>query len=130
MQILYAMETSNRSHSEVLPAILDDSSAKEFQKAYATLLTDRFVEHSAKVDEVLSESLENWTLDRLAVMDRALLHLGVTELLYSSEVPSKVVISEVSALGRKFSTEDSGAFLNGVLNRVMTNISKFGTSDS
>ncbi len=66
---------------------------------------------------------DNWKLERIAAVDRAILRLGLYELLEMAEVPPKVVINESVELAKKFSTEKSGAFVNGVLDRIYQTMS-------
>jgi N utilization substance protein B len=71
-----------------------------------------------KIDEIIQKNLENWTLDRLSVVDRSLLRLGTYELLFVLDVPIEVTIDEIIELGKKFGTENSGKFVNGVLDKI------------
>ncbi|MFC7343755.1 transcription antitermination factor NusB [Saccharopolyspora griseoalba] len=89
---------------------------------YAVKLVEGVREHQERIDEVLSQHLEGWTLDRLPVVDRAVLRLGVYELLWCAEdVPPVVAVDEAVELARSLSTDDSPRFVNGVLGR-MSNI--------
>ncbi len=74
--------------------------------------------HQAKIDELISRFAERWDLDRMAVVDRNILRAGVFELLWAAEVPPKVAINEALEIARKFSTEESTRFINGLLDRV------------
>ena len=78
-------------------------------------------EHRAGIDEVLASYSEGWTLDRMPAVDRNVLRLGVYELLYVEDVPDAVAVSEAMALVRELSTDDSPAFVNGVLGAVQRN---------
>ena len=122
------MEVSGRTQPEVIDGVLASMELQDEQKEYGMRLVDRVVESHEEIDRHLEESLVNWRLDRTAVLDRILLRLGAAELLYFADVPARVAITEAAALGRKFSTEDSGAFLNGVLNSLMEKISNLGAS--
>jgi N utilization substance protein B len=74
--------------------------------------------HQAKIDELIGRFAERWDLDRMAVVDRNILRAGVFELLWGGEVPAKVAINEALEIARKFSTEESTRFINGLLDRV------------
>jgi len=74
--------------------------------------------HRREVDDAIEDVSENWRLDRMARVDRNVLRLAVFELLHRHDVPVKVVINEAIELGKKFGSESSGAFINGVLDRV------------
>nr|WP_126993172.1 transcription antitermination factor NusB [Thermosipho globiformans] len=70
------------------------------------------------LDEIISKYLQNWTLDRLSVTDRNILRLGTYELLYVDDVPIEVTLDEMIELGKTYGTENSGKFINGVLDRI------------
>ena len=74
-----------------------------------------------RIDEVLATYSEGWTLDRMPAVDRNVLRLGVFELLYVDDVPDAVAVSEAMALVRELSTDESPAFVNGVLGAVQRN---------
>lgn len=75
--------------------------------------------HSAHIDDLLSSHLQGWTLDRLPAVDRAILRVAVWELLYGDDVPEPVAVDEAVQLAKELSTDESPAFVNGVLGQVM-----------
>lgn len=87
---------------------------------YATSLVEGVAEHRERIDELLTEHAEGWTLDRMPFVDLAILRLGVYELLWASDVPDPVAIDEAVQLARSLSTDDSPRFVNGVLGRLAT----------
>ena len=74
--------------------------------------------HSARIDELISEYAESWTMDRMPAVDRNVLRIGVYELLWADDVPDGVAISEAVLLARDLSTDASPAFVNGLLARI------------
>ena len=72
-------------------------------------------------DRLLRDVTRNWDLDRMAVVDRNVLRMAIFELLHCPDIPPKVTINEAIELGKKFSTANSGAFINGILDRVRIN---------
>jgi N utilization substance protein B len=74
--------------------------------------------HQPKIDELIARYAENWSPDRIAVVDRNILRQGIFELLWSSDVPPKVVINEALEVAKRFSTQESSRFINGILDRV------------
>ncbi|OBB65529.1 MULTISPECIES: transcription antitermination factor NusB [unclassified Mycobacterium] len=76
-------------------------------------------EHAAHIDDLISSHLQGWTLDRLPAVDRAILRVAVWELLYADDVPEPVAVDEAVQLAKELSTDDSPAFVNGVLGQVM-----------
>ena len=100
---------------------LDDllAEAAEGERDYARALVIGVLENKQELDSRITEVTDNWKLERIAAVDRAILRLGLYELLEMAEVPPKVVINESVELAKKFSTEKSGAFVNGVLDALV-----------
>jgi transcription antitermination protein NusB len=76
-------------------------------------------EHIAHIDDLISSHLQGWTLDRLPAVDRAILRVAVWELLYADDVPEPVAVDEAVQLAKELSTDESPAFVNGVLGQIM-----------
>lgn len=85
---------------------------------YTVTLVEGVASDAAQIDAVISSHLENWKLHRLPAVDRAILRLSVWELLYANDVDINVVIDEAVKLAKELSTDESPAFINGVLGRV------------
>lgn len=86
---------------------------------YVQVLVRGVVAHSAEIDAAISDAAEHWRLSRMALVDRNILRMATFEMRFRHEdVPAKVAINEAIELGKRFSTEHSGAFINGVLDRV------------
>jgi N utilization substance protein B len=86
---------------------------------YAVELVEGVVAHRPRIDELLSTYAEEWTLDRMPPVDLAILRLGTFEMLWRDDVPDAVVVSEAVALAASLSTDDSPAFVNGLLARIL-----------
>jgi N utilization substance protein B len=87
--------------------------------AYASELVRGAVTHADRIDELLSAHAQGWALERMPAVDRNLLRIGAYELLWADEVPDGVAISEAVLLARELSTEDSPAFVNGLLAKLL-----------
>jgi len=74
--------------------------------------------HEAKIDEVISQYALHWELERMAVVDRNILRESIFEILWAGDVPPKVAINEALEVAKKFSTQESSRFINGILDRV------------
>jgi len=81
-------------------------------------LVEGVVAHQARIDELLTTYSHGWTLDRMPAVDRAVLRLGTFELLWRDDVPDPVVLDEAVELARSLSTDESPAFVNGLLGRL------------
>ncbi len=99
---------------ERLAAPVTEARLSEFT---ADLVTG-VVEHWAQVDELITTYSQGWTLQRMPAVDRAILRLGAYEVLYSTDVPEPVAISEWVGLATELSTDDSPRFVNGLLARL------------
>jgi transcription antitermination factor NusB len=107
---------------EVLPE-LDDLLVKDRREPevadYVKTLVRGTIEHRGDIDKRISEAAEHWRIERMAVVDRNVLRMATFEMAFGKdEVPHKVAINEAIELAKRFSTEQSGAFVNGVLDRV------------
>jgi len=92
--------------------------AREASWLYAREVVDGIIDHRDEIDEQITTHSRDWKLERMPAVDRALLRIGVWEILFNSEVPTAVAIDEAVELAKEFSTDDSGAFVHGVLARV------------
>jgi len=84
--------------------------------------------HSKELDNLISRASQNWRLERIARVDHSILRLAVYELLYKGDIPPKVSINEAVDLGKKFGTGESGAFINGILDKIYHSLT--GTSQN
>jgi len=87
---------------------------------HTTRLVHGVVEHQSRIDHLIETYAEGWPLDRMPAVDRALLRIAVFELLYVDDVPDTVVIDEAVELAKQLSTDDSPAFVNGLLARILS----------
>jgi N utilization substance protein B len=85
---------------------------------YAADLVRGVAVHAARIDELISQYAEGWTMDRMPAVDRNVLRIGVYELLWADDVPDAVAISEAVLLAQDLSTDASPAFVNGLLARI------------
>ena len=86
---------------------------------YAVTLVEGVATHRARIDELLETYAQEWTIDRFPAVDLAVLRIGVFELLWADDVPDAVAVSEAVELAASLSTEESPAFVNGLLGRLM-----------
>jgi len=121
LQALYAFELSGDDADHVVAHVLrptiseDDPETLRFAERLFFLTLD----HADEADAVLERHLQNWDLGRLAVLDRLVLRVAITELLAFEEIPPKVTINEAIELAKGFSTEQSGVFVNGLLDAAL-----------
>ena len=113
MMLLYEADSKRLPASEVLAAQI--SPADEL----ATLLVEGVEQNQLRLDEVITAHAKGWTLARMPTIDRTVLRIAGFELLARPEVPVAVVLNEAVELAKRFSTDDSGRFVNGVLSALV-----------
>ena len=92
--------------------------AREASWLYAREIVDGVIDNRDAIDEQITTFAKDWSLARMPAVDRAVLRIGVWEILYNDEVPAAVAIDEAVELAKEFSTDDSGSFVHGVLARI------------
>lgn len=117
---LYAAELRDVMATDLLEVTRDQVADRQNQDEifdFATQLVTGVLANQIEIDEILAGVAQNWTLDRMPALDKAILRVGIYEIAYS-DTPSEVAISEAVDLAQELSTEDSPAFINGVLATV------------
>lgn len=112
LNVLFEADVRGNQPAEVVARIqvpLDD---------LTTLLVNGVAEHRARIDSLITTHSHAWTLDRMATTDRNVLRIGTFELLARSDVPTAVVLNEAVGLAKRYGTDDSGRFVNGVLSAI------------
>ena len=121
LQALYAQEVSQDTADHVLatlirPVYKDEPAYLQF----AEQLFLRSLEAREAAEEMIARHIQNWEISRLALTDRLVLRMAVAELMYFEDIPPKVTLNEALEVAKAFSTEKSGAFVNGVLDAILT----------
>lgn len=114
MQMLFQWEMSQQDTSKLETKFWRAAKASDTMRAFANRLFEGAAKETAALDALIVEHTENWRLERLAAIDRAILRLAIHELR-AMDTPPKVVLNEAVELAKKFSSEESGAFVNGIL---------------
>ncbi len=118
---IYAADLRKVSPVELLSVteeLAADRQNQEPQFSYARQIVEGVVTHHDEIDDLLETYSQGWALDRMPNVDRAVLRVGVWEILYSEETPDAVAIAEAVSVAKELSTDDSGAFINGLLGRI------------
>jgi len=127
MQALYAFELGGGDADHVISTIIgerfaDDKATRDF----ATKLFLRTADHTEMADRLISDHAENWELSRIALVDRLVLRIAITELVAFEEIPPKVTINEAIEVVKRYSTDRSGQFVNGILDAVLAHLTEKG----
>ncbi len=125
LQILYAYEMNKDSLSLLMNELnkqIDSASDKEF----AEKLINGVIHHKTELDSLIKQRVDNWEMNRIAVIDKILLRMGLCELLYFPDIPPKVSINESIEIAKEFSTSGSGKFINGILDAILSSLKETG----
>jgi len=118
LQALYAYEITKEKRSKVLKDIINRQSYDNDMKNFITSLFNFSIDNKEWCEEQIKTRLNNWEFDRVALLDRLLLILAISEIHFVDDVPPKVSISEAIEIAKQYSTEESAGFVNGVLDNI------------
>lgn len=119
VQFLYLTEMNEGDLQVQLKNFWENNSCRPEVQSFAEDILNNIFDHKKEIDARLEKYSDNWTLSRMAVIDRNLLRLAASELMYSKTVPPKVAIDEAVEIAKKFGSADSPNFINGVLDRIL-----------
>ena len=120
LKYLFACDVQGRMTGEDFDAFARIQGARGEPVRFARILVDGVLERLGEIDEEIRSVAEHWTLERMASVDRNILRIGIHELRQAPEVPAAAVINEAVELAKRFSTAQSGGFVNGILDRLKT----------
>jgi len=119
IQLLYLSEMNEGKIENQLKSFWKNNSCEEDIRSFTEDILNDIFDHRKEIDARLEKYSDNWALSRMAVIDRNLLRMAAAELMYSKTVPPKVAIDEAVEIAKKYGTEDSPNFINGVLDRIL-----------
>ena len=128
LQILYAYEMNGESLSNLINAILVDV-PEASDKEFANNLINRVLIHQKDLDNEIKKRVDNWEMNRIALIDKILLRKGLCELFYFPDIPPKVSINESIEIAKEYSTAGSGKFINGILDAVLSELKESNKLD-
>jgi len=122
LQVLYQLNITKQDATRALTQFqenfLPNGEADDFLKR----LVLGVIQHCQELDRLIERYSENWRLDRINMIERNLLRMALFELLYCEEIPPKVTINEAIDLGKRYGSEESGSFINGLLDRIQNEV--------
>lgn len=122
LQLLYALEMNPVETGEALRLSRESSRGAEAVRAFAGELVAGVMANRDELDRKIVEKSKNWAISRMAKVDLNILRLAFYELLFREDIPRKVTINEAIEIAKKFGTEDSPAFINGMLDEMAATI--------
>lgn len=126
IRVLFHMEFTPGDPEEVFQLICDTFGSSKSVRSFSRQLVLGVCEKKEELDRLISRSSKHWRLERMSRVDRTILRLGTFEILSMKDIPPKVTIDEAVELGKKYGTEDSGGFINGILDNIYNNLRQEG----
>ncbi|MBC8486092.1 MAG: transcription antitermination factor NusB [Bacteroidetes bacterium] len=121
LQVLYAhiisQDPIEKVKNDLLSEIKEDDKIK-----FASDFIDIVITNTAILDEMIKSKIEHWEYDRIALVDKIILRMGLSEILYFPEIPPKVSINESIEIAKDYCTKSSGKFVNGILDAILTDL--------
>jgi N utilization substance protein B len=125
VQFLYQFDLGGGTLEEALPLFWQtQSEVSEDGRKFTEQLIHGVIERKATIDERIAKYTDNWDLPRIAAVDRNILRLAMYEMLFRDDIPPVVSINEAVDIAKKFSTRESGAFVNGILDRLKADLTR------
>ncbi len=118
LQVLYEIDVLQIGADEALELFWSNFDAPGDAREFSTKLISGTACHREEIDRLISDCSDNWSLERMALVDRNILRMAVYELLYCRDIPPKVTLNEAIDLGKDYGSENSGSFINGVLDAL------------
>jgi len=119
LQMLYQHDLSGNSPEAIVGSFEDLQKSKSNTREFATRIFRGTVDHLAEIDEMIVAQADNWRLSRMAVVDRNIIRMSVYEFLHEHDTPKLVIIDEAIEIAKKFGTQKSSQFINGILDGIL-----------
>ncbi len=126
LQMMYELDVGKHSKDEILRTYWQMNEHPQKVRDFADLLFEGTIRRLKEIDKVIQQHTKNWRLGRMAAVDRNVLRLAVFEFLSGGKTPDTVVINEALEIARKFSTNESAQFVNGILDSIKTELQEKG----
>jgi transcription antitermination protein NusB len=118
LQALYYMDASGCMSLEVFEKFSDNFPPGKKSELFFNRLVEGIIREKDRIDTLIEHSSSNWRLSRMTLVDRNIIRVAVYEMLYCKDIPPKVSINEAVDIGKRFGTEESGAFINGIVDSI------------
>ncbi len=128
MQALFYMDMANEFSIESLNLFSKSFSSSNCDLDFFSKVIKGVIDSKEEIDDIIKKHSTNWKVERMTYVDRNILRIGTFELLFCDDIPAKVTINEAIDIGKKFGAEDSGAFINAVLDKIKVSFNKNKTT--
>jgi len=116
--ILYQVEIAKRDYVELLNIFYEDNPQRQEIVEFASQLVEGIIKNLPSIDSLIRKYAKNWEIERMAVVDRNIIRMGIFEIIFLDDIPPKVSINEAIELAKRFGDKDSPRFVNGVLDKI------------
>lgn len=124
LQVLYQIDVLKIDAKEAIQLFWSNFEALEEAREFSSTLIEGTWSHREEIDRLINSCSENWSLERMAKVDRNILRMATYELLYCQDIPTKVILNEAIDLGKDYGSENSGSFINGILDALYVRLRK------
>jgi len=124
LQVLYSLNFVNLDVEKAIDLFWGNFVAPQAAREFASELIEGTWNHKEELDQLIADSSDNWSLGRMSKVDISILRMAVYELIYCEDVPPKVTLNEAIDLGKIFGSENSGSFINGILDALNLKLDK------
>jgi len=126
LRALYAHEMSGNPVDSIIDEMIQTTSEEPTTKQFAEALVRASIKERDQIEKLIVKQAHNWDFDRIAVLDKICMRMAIAELICFEDIPPKVTIDEAIEISKKYSTERSGHFVNGILDGVLTYLKQKG----
>jgi len=118
LKILYCQEEKGGNLEGIMDEIADRKKSTAIDRAFSKKLAEKTLAHLPEIDQAIIKVLKNWEFARVSLIDKILLRIGTCEIIFFQDIPFQVTINEAIEIGKKYGGEDSGKFINGILDAI------------
>ena len=127
MQALFYMDMQKNASEEMLDSFCGCFCTSKKSRPFLIKLVNGVIGKKGQIDGLVERFSQNWKISRMSCVDRNVMRIAVYEMLYCDDIPAKVSINEAVDIGKKFGTQESGAFINGIMDSIREALEKEGT---
>ncbi|MFH0806872.1 MAG: transcription antitermination factor NusB [Elusimicrobiota bacterium] len=118
LKVLYVVDVANLTKEEATFIITNGNNLHVHVKSFMDQIVSGTLENTEEIDSQINKYTQNWNISRMAAIDRNIIRIGAFEILKTPETPISVIIDEAVEIAKKYSTSDSGKFVNGILDKI------------
>jgi N utilization substance protein B len=121
LKVLYSYVEGDTNLPLIMENVLEAKNYQSPDKTFARMLVEKTLANIKEIDENIIRVIQNWEYDRISVVDKIILQMGTCEIVYFEDIPPQISINEAIEIGKKYGGNDSGRFINGVLDAIKKN---------